>query len=155
MRASAETRRRFSCQVRDPELVEPDGVGLAARVAVDEADAIDRQVDRAAVVLELQEVLGHAADGELLEPAVAADAVLVVDDEIPLGDLAEIAETRRLRRRPRLARRARAEDLLLGDDDQAIGRQREPAPQRSDQHRQRRLPAATTTARRDRPPRRA
>ncbi len=94
MRASADTRRRFSCQVRGPELVEPDGVGLAARVAVDEADAVDRHVDDAAVVLEVQEVLRHAAHRELLEPAVAADAVLVVDDRVPLGDLAEIAERR-------------------------------------------------------------
>ena len=39
------------------QLVEADGVGLAAAVAVDQADAVDRHVDRAAVVLEVQEVL--------------------------------------------------------------------------------------------------
>ena len=120
-----------------PQLVEPHGIGLAARIPVDQADAIDGQVDRAAVVLELQEVLRNAAHGELLEPAVAADPMLVVDDEIALRDLAEVTETGRLRRRPGLARGARAEDLLLGDDDQTIGRQREPAPERPDQHRQR------------------
>ena len=36
-----------------------------------------------------------AAHLELLEAAVAADAVLVVDDGVPLGDLAEIAQRRR------------------------------------------------------------
>ena len=35
---------------------------------------------------------GHAAHGQLLEPAVAADAVLVVDDGVALRDLAEIAQ---------------------------------------------------------------
>ena len=104
---------------------------------MDGADAVDGHVDRAAVVLEVHEVGGDAAHGQLLEAAVAADAVLVVDDRVALGDLAQIAERRRLAG-ARLAQRARPEDLLLGDDDQPIGGQHEPAPQRSAQHGQRR-----------------
>ena len=73
------------------------------------------------------EVLGDPADGELLEPAVAADAVLVVNDRVALGDLAQVAQRGGLGD-ARLAQRARPEDLLLGDDDQVIGGQYEPAP---------------------------
>ena len=53
-----------------------------------------------------------------------------------LGDLAQVAEPRGLPRRARLPQRARPEDLLLGDDDQVVSREREPTPQRPDQDRQ-------------------
>ena len=124
------------------QLVELDRLQLAAAVPVHQADAVDRQVERPAVVLELQEVLRDAAHLQLLEAAVAADAVLVVDDEVALGDLAQVAQPRRLSGRARLAQRPGAEDLFLGDDDQVVGRQHEPAPQSTRQHRQRRVGTA-------------
>ena len=71
----------------------------------------------------------------------------------PSAISAQIAERRRLAAGRASRSDAGAEDLLLGDDDQAVGRQREPAPQRPDQHRQR--GATRASKRTDRPPRRA
>ena len=74
------------------QLVEAHGRGVAARVPVAEADAVHGHVDGAAVVLEVQEVLRHAAHDQLLEAAVPAHTVLVVHDGVALGDLAQVAE---------------------------------------------------------------
>ena len=112
-------------------------MALGADVALDLAEPVDRQVQRAAVVLELHEVVEDPAHLELLEAAIAPDAVLVVDDRVALGDLAEIAQRRRAAGRRRLAVRPRTEDLLLGDQRQPIGGQAEPVGQRARENRQR------------------
>ena len=98
------------------ELVEPRRVALGADVALDLAEPVDRQVQRAAVVLELERVdrvrdlrrradrrrSRGALDREPLEALVAADAVALVDEVVAGGEL------RRSRRRRRAARPSRA-----------------------------------------------
>ncbi len=77
---------RLLCQVLPPSLSSLGAIALGAGVALDLAEAVDRQVERAAVVLEVQEVdrhlLGPRAQRQLGQPLVEADAVLLVDDEV-------------------------------------------------------------------------
>ena len=47
------------------QLVEAHGFGRAAGEAMDDRHPVHRQVERAAAVLEVEEVLGDPADGEL------------------------------------------------------------------------------------------
>ena len=89
------------------QLVQPGDVPGAAHVAADQPDPVDRHVDAAAVVFEVQEVLRDPAHLQLLEAAVTPDPVLLVDRQVPLGDLAQVAQPGRARGR-RLAVDARA-----------------------------------------------
>lgn len=89
------------------ELVEPGSVALGADVALDLAEAIHREVERAAVVLELQRLDVRGTDDlEPLEAVVAAHAVALVDEVVAGRELREIgdaAEQRILRALLRLA----------------------------------------------------
>ena len=70
------------------------------------------------------------------EALVAADAVLDVHDEVARREAAQVLEerARRVGRARALAAavRARAEDLLLGDEHEAVGRQHDAARERAD-----------------------
>ena len=70
------------------------GAVAAPDVPVNQPDAVDRDVDGPAVVLEEQEVLLDAAHVQRLQAPVAAHAVLLVNHHLPLGDLAEVAQAR-------------------------------------------------------------
>ena len=109
-------------------------VPSAPRVAVEQADAIDRHVDQAAVVFQVQEVLHDAAHLQLLQAPVAADAVIVVNDRVALRDLAQVAQRGRLGGAD-FACLVLAEDLVLGDQHQPIARQAEAMTERTGQHR--------------------
>ena len=77
------------------DLVEANRLALRPHVAAHLADAVDRHVDDAAVVFDVQEVLRHPAQIQPPQALVAADPVLFVDDQIAFGDLAEIAKAAR------------------------------------------------------------
>ena len=113
------------------ELVEPRRVALRADVALHLAEPVDRQVERAAVVVDLQGVQGDAAvERELLQALIAADAVPLVDEVVAGPQLAEIrdaAEQRVLRALALVARvvRALAEHVGRGDERDAVFRRGE------------------------------
>ena len=66
--------------------------------------------------------MGRAADVEGLQPLVASDAMVDMDDEIALGEARELGEeTVRLGALAGGTRHAVAKDVLLGDDGQIIG----------------------------------
>jgi hypothetical protein len=104
------------------------GLGaVGAGVARDLVEPVDGQVERAAFVLEVQEVDGRAAQRQLGEALVEADAVDRVDDEVARLEIREVgalgAEGARdgaLGRVGGAAVRARAEDFLLGDHAQGV-----------------------------------
>ncbi|HSS01846.1 MAG TPA: hypothetical protein VLM79_32535 [Kofleriaceae bacterium] len=125
------------------ELVELGRMALGADVALDFAEPIDRQVQRAAVVLELQRVdllkLGRRradgraceqrrrADRESLEPMVAAHAVPLVDQVVAGCQLREVADAAEQRILGALALglrmvRALAEHVRRGDHGDAVAR---------------------------------
>ena len=122
----------------DP-LLRPDPVGpaepaelgpLAARVAADPLDLLDRDVDPVALgeaQLEVVALLAGPAAAEHL--LVAGDAVVDVDDEVargqPLEDVARDDPPHRLRP----ADPDGAEQLAVGDERKAVGTADEPAVQ--------------------------
>ena len=78
----------------------------------------------------------RAADGLVHEPLVAADAVLDVDDVVAGREAPEVLEEGPARIAGLAALlspvRARAEDLLLRDEHQPVGREDDPARERAD-----------------------
>ncbi len=112
------------------ELVELRAVALGAHVALHLAEPIDREVERAAVVLELQRLDVRGADHrEALEPVVPPHAVALVDEVVAGGELREIGdapEERVLRSLLRLAVvRALAEHVGREHERDAIAGARE------------------------------
>src|SRR5204863_5770472 len=102
---------------------------FAAEVLRDELEALDRQVELVALrILEQEEVALLVADLHGLEPEVAADAVVLVDDEVVDRQIRERGERgTALVLRPAQRPAARAEDLVLGEHDEAEGGNREAA----------------------------
>src|SRR5690606_33017461 len=98
------------------------GRALAARVLLDLVEAIDGEEELvAARVLDDQELDGDAADHLALEAEVAADAVIDVDDGVARRERAQVLEERPGRGLSgRGAVRALAEDLLFGDEHEAV-----------------------------------
>ena len=84
----------------------------------------------------MQEILGHSPQREFFQAPVAAYALLVMDHQIPFGYLAQVCKPRQPRIRG-CAVRARTEDLLLGDQYQALVGQPESARERPNQNLQR------------------
>ena len=96
-----------------------------------------RQVERAAVVLEVQEVDGDLlvarAQRQLREPFVDADAVQLVDDEVARHEVLEVAlDERALRLLRRAPRRLLAEISCSDRDRHAVERQLEAVPERAE-----------------------
>ena len=119
------------------ELVELGLDALGAGVGLHLVEAPDRQVERAAVVLEVEEVdrhlLGPRAQRQLGQPLVDADAVQLVDDEVARHQVLEVGLDEGalgLLRRP--PRRLLAEDLLLRDERRAVERQLEAVAERAE-----------------------
>ena len=131
------------------ELVEPDGVRSRRPCSGGRGQCDRRGRRRAAVVLEVQEVLRDAAHGELLEAAVAPDAVLVVDEASPSAISPRLP--RPVAFEPAGLRAARAGRRSPPRRRAPGGRPaEEAAPQRTDQHGERGRPGVE---RRGRPPR--
>ena len=97
---------------------------------MDDAQAVDRQVERAAAVFKVQKILRDSAKRKLHEATVLAESVLVVHHQLAQGDAGQVPEGRSFAGRCR-PMRARSEDFLLGDDDDAVARQLEAVAQRS------------------------
>ena len=104
------------------ELVERRRGAVGADVLLHQADAIDRQVQPvAAGVVEMQVVAFGVGDLEMLEAAVAADAVIDVHDEVVRLQLAEVLQQLPDVDAARAAALARfAEDVGLGDDHEML-----------------------------------
>ncbi len=96
--------------------------GLARRVLLDAVEGLDRDLELvAALVAEHHQLARGAADLERLEPDEAADAVLLVDDQV--ADL-EVAEVREERAQPAAAPACvevhlLREDVAVGEHEQA------------------------------------
>ena len=74
------------------------------------------------VVDEAQAVVRRGADGERLEAGIAADAIILVDDEVAVGDFGGFGDE--LVGAPAAARRAGdalAEQVLLADQGEILG----------------------------------
>ncbi len=115
------------------ELVELGLRVLAADVLLELIQAPDRQVQLvSAAVLDRDEIDGHSGDRLVNEALVAPDAVLAVHDAIARRKTAQVFEegTRGVAALCALAPavRTRAEDLLFGDEHEAIGRKDDAAP---------------------------
>ncbi len=121
------SRRFFSlalrdCQAPPPRLVE-HGFRPIRAVARQKLDVLDRQIEPAvAGIVDFQAVMRRAGGLDGLQPDEAADAVIGVDDDVAgrqrrrLGD-----EVGGLLALLGAAHQAVAEDVLLGDDDEAVG----------------------------------
>ena len=111
------------------ELVDLRDEPVRADVPLDLVEAVDGEVEPILVLVsDQEEVVDDPADGELLEPLVAADPVLGMDDEIPFGELAEGLEEIPLAGRPDPPPEdLLPEDLLFGDQDEPHPREVEAA----------------------------
>ncbi len=107
---------------RAAELVERDAGALAAE-AREHLDVLDRQEELVVAVIEqAQAVMRRAADGERDEPVIAADAVILVHDQIAFGDFRGLGdELVRALAPARRAGDALAEQVLLADDRDVLG----------------------------------
>ena len=107
------------------ELVERDARALGAE-ARQQLDVLDRQEELvAAVVDQPKAVMRRAVDLEGLEAVIAADAVVLVHDQVALGDFGGVGdELVGALAAARRAGDALAEQVLLADDARA-----EPAPE--------------------------
>ena len=121
-----------------PELVELRRRALAAHVLAELVEPPDRQIQLvAASVLDGDEVDGVASGDRLVdEPLVAADPVLGVHDVVAEREAPQVFEegARRVGGLRALAAPvgARAEDLLLGDQHEPVGREHDAARERTD-----------------------
>ncbi|MCW0462066.1 hypothetical protein NB717_003134 [Xanthomonas sacchari] len=100
------------------------GLGRGAGVAADQVQLRDRHVQPVALgVFDFQELAGHAAGIEHDQPAVAADAVVLMHDRRALGQLAQVADDRF-----RLAPHTAAAPRLAGTlgEQLALGQHRDP-----------------------------
>jgi hypothetical protein len=71
------------------------GFRRGAGVAADQVQLRHRHVQAVALgVFDVEELAGHAADVHRDQAAIAADAVVLVDDRRALGQLAEVADDR-------------------------------------------------------------
>ena len=87
------TRVLVFSQLAAAEPVDLRPRGLARRVLLDAVEGLDRDLELvAALVAEHHELARGAADLERLEPHEAADAVLLVDDEVADLEVAEVGE---------------------------------------------------------------
>ncbi len=104
-----------------PEAVQRRGLRRGAGVAVDQVQLADRHVEAVALgVLDLDELVLLAAGLQRHQPPVAADAMVLVDDRRPVGQLAQVADDGfRLPPGPLPPPRLRSalgEQLALGED---------------------------------------
>ena len=97
---------------------------LDPHVFLDQAHAVDRQVERvAAVIPQDEKVVANPLDRQLLKPIVLADAVLVVHDQVALFELLQVQELGAgLGRGLGPAQVPDAENLLIAQHGQAFGR---------------------------------
>ena len=105
--------------------------GRAAQEPVHHADAVDRHIESTAVVLQVEKVVGHSPQGELLQAPVASHPLFVVDHQVALGDFGQIPKPGRRGSRGCTVR-ARTKDLLFRDQRQALIGQAESAGERPD-----------------------
>ena len=76
-----------------PQLVQRRPEPLDPHVFLDQAHAVDRQVERvAAVIPQDEKVVPSPLDRQLLKPIVLADAVLIVHDQVALFELLQVQE---------------------------------------------------------------
>jgi hypothetical protein len=106
----------------------------------------DRDIELVAVgIFEREELGGHAADLQGLQPQIAPDAVLLVHDRRALGQLGEVAHdgvaVALARTAPTLLAHPLAVELGLGDQGDAAVFQQQAALQRRDGQRQSRSPS--------------
>ena len=97
---AARRARAFICCQRLPPSFESSGLLAAADVAGDLRQLLRRDEDLVAVaVLELEVVAGDPGDGARVEAGEAGDAVVLVDDVVAGGEVAERGEAAAARRR--------------------------------------------------------
>ena len=111
---------------RATEAVEPRGASVSAEVLRDEVEALDREVEPVALrVLEQEEVALAVADPHRLQAEVAPEPVVLVDDDVADREIGERREgSPALVFRPAQRPPSRAEDLPLGEHDDAEGEDR-------------------------------
>ena len=121
------SRRFFSLALRDCQATPPSlssvGLGAVRAVARQQLDVLDRQEQPVvAGIVDLEAVMRRAGRLDRLQADEAADAVVGMDDDVAgrerrrLGD--EVGGALALLR---AAHQPVAENVLLGDDDQAVG----------------------------------
>ncbi len=135
------------------ELRERGRAGVGADVARDLAELLVRDVEPVLAAEGEQEIVArHARDGLRLEPEELADAVVLVDDVVAGAEVGEGLQ--RPAAEAALARRAAAEDLVVGQEDEAEVAPDEAAPRGRDRRTGAPAPRAGPRRARARAPRR-
>src|SRR5439155_10198120 len=119
------------------ELVDDRPRALGARVLLHAVERLHRHLELVAALIEEDHELPAApADLERLQALEAADPVLLVDDEVPDLEVAEVGEeaARAVPAAPRVEVHLLGEDVAVGEHGEAGGGQVEPARQGSDPH---------------------
>jgi hypothetical protein len=121
---------------RPAEPIEPSRAVGRSHVLGDEIEALDREVEPAAIgILEEQEIGAPALRLERPQPVVAANAVVLVHDQVVGQEIRERRDDRApLERRSSEPSALGAEDLVLGQQDKAEGRNLEARATLADQH---------------------
>ena len=120
------------------ELRERGRRGVGADVARDLAELLVRDVEAILAAEREQEVVARdAGDGVRLEPEQPADAVILVHDVVAGAEVGEGLQ--RAAAEAALARHAAAEDLVVGQEDEAEVAPDEAAPRRRDREEELRL----------------